>query len=867
MAIYREDIVDIELTSGNIYRSFMKTTIGEGDKLANRFGIRALRNGVEESLGGSCTGYFIRNAGDTVAIEGTVSGAVAYVDLPQACYAYEGQFTLAIKVTSGGATGTMRIVDGVVSNTTTGSVIDPGTIVPSIDDLIDAIEAAVASIPADYSEMWETFAPPFSNETAYSYGQYVTYDGGLWRFIEDHPAGSWNGNHALTVTAGGEFMNGNNAADMLTGAMPIRLVPGKYIALNGSSVTMSDGVPAISGNSSAGYAVGVMACAEGDVFFINGHGGTSTRLWGFISDSGEVLEVESASATRNNLMVTAPADAAWIIIHTNDRRVSYKGFNYASQWQHNTVDILDYYQRSSGTSAGVTYTWTGKVCVVDGTSTGNSFNFFTTYNDPTIPMIVEGGKYFIKFKQGGGGNVALALVWHFTNSTVKREYYYEDTEITAPTGFDGVSIALYVRKGTEADEETVEVNLFTMAGGVGAVDARLTNLEESLEAFLPRNVLKEFGVFNSETVRMVEYTWNSDHETCVVNGTATGGVSYNFIWSYNDGLPEEIVPGQQYQLKLDASTEDKVGVRFYFAYVDKDPTNVTYYRDTMVTIPDDCIGITIRLNVSENTVCDNVTVNVKLMSTSATDIESGVANHEAKMYSIGSSFMTGLIYTHDDDTGTAKFRHRCAYDDSPYGNVAIGLGIEQKNVQHILLPSTGLLYDAGSGSILSKLLETDLSGYDYVLTQFNRPDMGVGQNTGYEVGDLTSTAGDGSIAGAVLQLLAYMKTQNPNATLILVGAPPSDQNYDPTQISVFDVVYNNGASIHEADLMMHRLAVREHFIFIDWEDLNLSYYYYSLCDDNNLHPRDDKTCRSMGLYLARQCNYTTSQVKVLGAEE
>ena len=53
-------------------------------------------------------------------------------------------------------------------------------------------------------------------------------------------------------------------------------------------------------------------------------------------------------------------------------------------------------------------------------------------------------------------------------------------------------------------------------------------------------MLKEFGAFKNGTVASVSYSWNNDHETCIVNGTATGNVSYNFLWSYMDGLPEEI---------------------------------------------------------------------------------------------------------------------------------------------------------------------------------------------------------------------------------------------------------------------------------------------------------------------------------------
>lgn len=154
MANYKEDIVDIEMKGGNIYRSFMNHTIGYGDDDANRFGIRVFRNGQPEALVGDCFGLFMRADGGTVPIEnGVVDGNTAYVTLPEACYAVEGNFTLTIKVNGGGVTGTMRIVDGVVSRTSTSVVIDPGTVVPSIETLINAINAAVTTLPADYSSM------------------------------------------------------------------------------------------------------------------------------------------------------------------------------------------------------------------------------------------------------------------------------------------------------------------------------------------------------------------------------------------------------------------------------------------------------------------------------------------------------------------------------------------------------------------------------------------------------------------------------------------------------------------------------------------------------------------------------------------
>lgn len=144
MAIYREDIVDIELESGTVFRSFANKSIGEGDILANRFGFRCFRNGEPVSLAGSSVvGHFIQAEQNTIELTGEVEGNTAFVTLPASCYAVEGQFTLAIKLGGGGVTGTIRMVDGTVISTTDGTVIDPGNVIPDLSDYLSAVEDAV----------------------------------------------------------------------------------------------------------------------------------------------------------------------------------------------------------------------------------------------------------------------------------------------------------------------------------------------------------------------------------------------------------------------------------------------------------------------------------------------------------------------------------------------------------------------------------------------------------------------------------------------------------------------------------------------------------------------------------------------------
>lgn len=153
MALYREDIVDIELTGGNIHRSFAKHSIGSGDAAANRFGVRVFRDGEPVILtGATCEGFFRQGNHAPIALTdyGTVSGNVAYVTLPQACYNYEGQYVLAIKLVSSSVTGTMRIVDGMVDNTGSDAAVAPTESIPTYQEILavyeDMIEVKEGSV-------------------------------------------------------------------------------------------------------------------------------------------------------------------------------------------------------------------------------------------------------------------------------------------------------------------------------------------------------------------------------------------------------------------------------------------------------------------------------------------------------------------------------------------------------------------------------------------------------------------------------------------------------------------------------------------------------------------------------------------------
>lgn len=236
MAIYKEDIVSIELENGVIHRSFLNHSIGSGDAAANRFGIRVFRNGSEVDLSGvSCQAYFQNAEGTNIALTsyGTVSGNVAYVTLPQACYNVEGQFCLAIKLVGGGVTGTMRIIDGMVCNTGTTGAVAPTSSVPTYQEILSTYAAMVSATSAANLAI----AEPFDASENYPAGKNVINDGALYVLPNGHTAGTTWANTTKVASNLGDQVTDLKSALTKKLTLQFSTYEGKYIKSTGALAT------------------------------------------------------------------------------------------------------------------------------------------------------------------------------------------------------------------------------------------------------------------------------------------------------------------------------------------------------------------------------------------------------------------------------------------------------------------------------------------------------------------------------------------------------------------------------------------------------------------------------------------------------
>lgn len=199
-----------------------------GDVEANRIGAIVFLDGAPVALTGTCSGTAILADGSTVPLTGALEGNMAYVDLTSSCYSKEGQIRVFVKLTVSDVTTTLIAAVGTVRLTETDTVIDPGTIIPSVSALIADIDEAVASIPADYSALLATIAPNYSSLTfPVKAGQWCWYSGVLYEAIQDiSTSENWTAAHWTTVTVGGEVTSLKSAITQF------REDVGEYLALS-----------------------------------------------------------------------------------------------------------------------------------------------------------------------------------------------------------------------------------------------------------------------------------------------------------------------------------------------------------------------------------------------------------------------------------------------------------------------------------------------------------------------------------------------------------------------------------------------------------------------------------------------------------
>lgn len=718
-------------------------------------------------------------------------------------------------------------------------------------------------------------APQYSASSTYGIGDYVIYNNQLYRCrVDISTAEAWTSSHwTATVLSNevtgvynedyiinalgsdGEYtysagdwekgswafsVKGANSSRLRTKCLiPIRA--GVTVSYSNPTLKLYIGVLPTRGASSYSQMSGWIAAGSSGEYTI-------------LNDGYLALILEGGSGI-------APSDYdSTVSLQTSAKLTTDAGFSNLKQslLPYNPYDAISLqFATQSGSAHSVTWTWSGYTCTVAGTaSAATAIPIFL--QKPLPPSMVAGGTYDLVYETTNT-NIQLGFIWFDANDTPTYVYCTGSQKVTVPSGTVKWSVRLFVESGKNANGTVSKIALLSQE-----------TYADIFERISDTEIFKDYLRYLKKadaTSRGLTLHQNNDGSFSISGTASSSGVAYFDIVYSKTSFPDGVSAGGSYWLFAKSSTF-KVRVITYTS--GSDNGTAQYFESgsflsKKLTIPSNATGMTIRLQNNEIVSGQSYSESgIRICFCNGDSFTTGImdavsasnGNTNAKIWCIGNSFMNGAVWVND------AFDHLVNYADSIYGQTAVSLGIAPANCDHVMYSSTGLTYDAGSGSFLDIITATDITPYDFLMTQMSSGDINV-----KNLGTVNSTDNDGTLAGAVVHLVNYIKTNNGLCKLILFSVPPYNCSPELSGQNVFTGNWTKGYSINDLDNVMYALAKKYHFIYISWQDLEISYHYTDYADwvsgqTGPRHAKSDRVYRAFGQYVGLQIKAVSSPIAV-----
>ena len=283
--------------------------------------------GATVALSGTVTGVFRRPDNADIALTGASTGGVASVTLTDDCYAVPGRFGLTVFVTSGGQKTAVYAAIGTVASTNGGAVA--GDTPQDVVDLINAIAAAVATIPADYTDLMAAIAPMYSNSALYAVGSYAWYDGDLYRCTTPiTTAETWTAAHWTVAAIGNDVSDLKSSLDYDEGVLDAISDPVTEEASGTKTTGKFINYNAVVVDAVSSYYINTYNISSGDKFIINGAAGSGGYCFIFTDANNNTIGKSEKNTTSGilsyqNVIAIAPENATKLIVSSHSH-VSYQ---------------------------------------------------------------------------------------------------------------------------------------------------------------------------------------------------------------------------------------------------------------------------------------------------------------------------------------------------------------------------------------------------------------------------------------------------------------------------------------------------------------------------------------------------------------
>jgi uncharacterized protein (DUF1330 family) len=261
-----------------------------GESNAHTWRVTVLDGMAAANLDGySAQCSYIRPDGGTVYIDGSISGNVAEIVFPAACYAYAGTGSAILRLINNAA-GVNVVIDGLmftISESETDVAIDPGNVVPSLSELLAQMDAMVS---AENARVEAENARVAAEEIRAAF-----YDG-----------------------FSSQLADNANYTSILNNATLVELTLGAYIVTT-APITLTP-------VSNAAWAYAIVSCSPGDVFSVIGaYGISSARAWTFINDSNAIITQGASTLESVTERIVCPPTATKLIFNRKNAGILIAG--------------------------------------------------------------------------------------------------------------------------------------------------------------------------------------------------------------------------------------------------------------------------------------------------------------------------------------------------------------------------------------------------------------------------------------------------------------------------------------------------------------------------------------------------------------
>lgn len=210
-----------------------------------------------------------------------------------------------------------------------------------------------------------------------------------------------------------------------------------------------------------------------------------------------------------------------------------------------------------------------------------------------------------------------------------------------------------------------------------------------------------------------------------------------------------------------------------------------------------------------------------------------------KYIAFGDSLMLGAVWTEELIEQGANWYQAAVKNRIPT-RIAHAVGADGNFVNASV--SGAHFVSTGTNTILAQIQAADLTGARLITLAGGRNDSST------TFGGVDSTAGDGTLCGAIREAIEYIQTYAPQCQIVMIQVTPNAR----TNSEVFTRVFSGGWSLNSYRDVVSQICAEYCVPFVSWDGCGQMAHWVEVTSagDNHVHPDNEETYLQMGNFIA-----------------